>query len=135
MNKVIENAKLLGQSLKDSDEFKIYKEAQKACLEDRELTAKINEFKVQKKVLDNENEKSAEERDADILAMIKSRLDALYNEIYSYDIMKQFTKAEDDFNILMNAVNMTITSYINDASVSSESSSCTHNCSTCGGCH
>ena len=42
--------------------------------------------------------------------------------------------AEDNFNILLNAVNMTITSYISEQPAAAEGG-CTHDCSTCSGCH
>jgi len=67
----------------------------------------------------------------------------LYSEITNDPEMKAYNKAEDDLNILMTAINMTITSYINpqdiatpgDAAYGDEEGGCTHNCSTCKGCH
>ncbi len=125
---IIELSKKLGEALRASDAFKAYIKAQDACKEDKALEAKINEFKIQKKIYDIESEK--EEVDEDVVAVIKDRLDTLYEEIYSTEIMKEFTKAEDEFNILLNAVNMTITSYISTQTPSSHGG-CTHDCSSC----
>lgn len=132
MNKVIELCKELGEALRASDEFARYDAARKNCREDHELQSKIDEFKVQKKVYDTESAKS--DVDAELVAVIKARLDTLYDEVYSKENMKEFTKAEDDFNILLNAVNMTISSYIAEQPMATEAS-CTHDCSTCSGCH
>lgn len=132
MNPVIELCKQLGETLRSSEEFTRYDKARKACRDDRELQSKIDEFKVQKKVYDIESAKP--DADTELVAVIKARLDELYDEVYSKEDMKEFTKAEDDFNILLNAVNMTISSYIAEQPMASEAS-CTHDCSTCPGCH
>ncbi|MBE6572345.1 MAG: YlbF family regulator [Ruminococcaceae bacterium] len=129
---IIEVARKLGELLRESDEFKKYEEARNDCRADHELEAKINEFKIQKKVYDTEA--AREGRDEDMLAVIKQRLDTLYEEINATEIMKKFNIAEDNFNILLNAVNMTISSYITEQPYSAEGG-CTHDCSTCSGCH
>ena len=87
---------------------------------------------MKKKVYDVES--AREDHDEDMLAVIKKRLDTLYEEIYATDLMKEFTVAEDNFNILLNAVNMTITSYISEQPATAQGG-CTHDCSTCSGCH
>ncbi len=129
---IIEQAKKLGELLRESDEFKKYSEARDNCRKDSELEAKINEFKIQKKVYDTEF--AREGHDEDMLSVIKQRLDTLYEEINEKDIMKQFNIAEDNFNILLNAVNMTISSYITEQPYAAEGS-CSHDCSKCSGCH
>ena len=129
---IIEQAKKLGELLRESDEFKKYQEARDNCRKDSELEAKINEFKIQKKVYDTEF--AREGHDEDMLSVIKQRLDTLYEEINEKDIMKQFNIAEDNFNILLNAVNMTISSYITEQPYAAEGS-CSHDCSKCSGCH
>lgn len=132
MNKVLDLCRELGEALRESEEFTRYQAARAACRADHELEAKINEFKVQKTVYDTESAKP--DADPELVAAIKGRLDELYDEVYAKDIMKDFTKAEDDFNILLNAVNMTITSYISEQPYQAEGS-CTHNCASCSGCH
>ena len=69
-----------------------------------------------------------------------------YKEINDMEDMKKYAKAEEDLNILMTAVNMTISSflgaeeYANNANFDENcedegSDGCTHNCATCRGCH
>lgn len=130
--KLLELSRQLGEELRNSDEFKKYQELREKCRENHELEEKINEFKIQKKVYDTEF--AREGHDEEMLAVIKTRLDTLYEEIYATDLMKEFTVAEDNFNILLNAVNMTITSYISEQPATAQGG-CTHDCSTCGGCH
>ncbi len=129
---IIEVAKKLGELLRESEEFKKYEEARDNCRADHDLEAKINEFKIQKKVYDTEAARDG--HDEDMLSVIKQRLDTLYEEINSTDIMKEFNIAEDNFNILLNAVNMTISSYITEQPYAAEGA-CSHDCSKCSGCH
>ena len=116
--KILELSRQLGEELRNSDEFKKYQQLREKCREDRELEEKINEFKIQKKVYDVES--AREDHDEEMLGVIKKRLDTLYEEIYATDIMKEFTVAEDNFNILLNAVNMAITSYISEQPATAE---------------
>lgn len=129
---IIELSRKIGQALRDSEEFKKYAEAREKCRADKALEEKINEFKIQKKVYDIES--GRENPDEEMVAVIKKRLDQLYEEVYETEIMKEFNAAEDAFNILLNAVNMTISSYISEQPYSADGA-CTHDCSTCSGCH
>ena len=63
--------------------------------------------------------------------IIQKRIDELYKQITSDPVFVKLNEAQAEVNELMNAVNATIT-----ANITGETpSSCTHNCSTCGGCH
>lgn len=129
---IIELSKKLGEALRASEEFKTYQALREACRADHALKAKIDEFKIQKKIYDMEGEK--DDRDEEMLGVIKKRMDELYEEVYATDLMKRFSVAEDNFNILLNAVNMTISSYITEQAASGTSAACTHDCASCAGC-
>lgn len=136
-NDIIEIARTLGEALKNSAEYKAFCDTRDEMKKNEPLKRKLDEFKVQKAVFEVEKEK--EEADEHLLDVLSSRLEVLYKEITSVPEMKAYSKAEEDLNILMTAVNMTISSYIGAEEYSTESSedseSCTHNCSTCKGCH
>lgn len=140
---IIEIAKTLGEKLAECDEYKRFCQTRDKCRENKVLKAKLDEFKVQKSILDIENEKPDGEKDENLIDAISARVETLYSEITNDPEMKAYNKAEDDLNILMTAINMTITSYINpqdiatpsDAAFDGEDGGCTHNCSTCKGCH
>ena len=87
------------------------------------------EYEVQQRAMQNEAMK--QERDEAILEMIQSRIDTLYDEIVASESYKALEAAQNEVNELMNKVNTTITYNI----TGEEPSGCTHNCSTCGGCH
>lgn len=145
-NKIILLAKELGEALKGSKEYTDFTEAKKIMRENQLLKVKLDEFKVQKAILEVEQNKQGDERDEHLLDMLSSRVEVLYKEINDIPDMKNYAKAEEDLNILMTAVNMTISSFLgveeyctdtgsdNEAGDDGEGG-CTHNCSTCRGCH
>ena len=77
--------------------------------------------------------------------MLSSRIEVLYKEITKIPEMAAYSKAEEDLNILMTAINMTISSYIgaeeytqkenNDDCTDWDEGGCSHNCANCTGCH
>ena len=73
---------------------------------------------------------SIKERSEELLKMIQDRIDAIYDQIVSTETYKALEKAQNDVNDLMEMVNSTIT-----FNITGEMPSCTHDCSTCGGCH
>ena len=139
---IMEIARMLGQKLSESQEYKNFCVTRDKCLVDEKLKVKLDEFKVQKSVLDSEKENpNADEK---LIDAVSARVEELYQEITNYPDMKAYNKAEEDLNILMTAINMTITSYIHTENVSGNMSQdcddesedgCTHDCRTCHGCH
>ena len=130
---VIAIAKRLGEALKESPEYTLFERARDAMRANEELKNKLDEFKVQKALLDIEKEKT--DADEHVVDIVNARVETLYKEIMDVPEMKAYSKAEEDLNLLMTAVNMTISSYIGGGEVSAENEGCTHDCSTCPGCH
>ncbi len=136
---IIEIARQLGQMLTESDEYKNFCTTRDVCRANIALKNKLDEFKVQKSILDVENEK--EDKDESLIDAVSARVETLYKEITENPEMKAYNKAEEDLNLLMTAINMTITSYISPENLATNQDdqdgdqNCTHNCSTCRGCH
>lgn len=129
MNNVFELAAQLGRALKEDKRVIALDEARVAYENDEQVMKLMMEYEVQQRAMQNEAMK--ETRDDALLGMIQSRIDALYDEIVASESYKALEKAQDEVNELMNMVNNTITFNI----TGEEPSGCTHNCSTCGGCH
>lgn len=139
-------ARQIGEKLKDSVQYKTFCETRDKCKQNAALKAKLDEFNVQKKIYDIESAKG-DENDTQLLDAISARMETLYSEITSHPEMKAYNMAEENLNILLNAINMTITSYISPENLTSEKqyddfedgveggAECTHNCATCKGCH
>ena len=148
MNEMMTLARALGEKLAESEQYKNFCETRDICKSNPKLKAKLDEFKVQKKIYDIESAKG-DENDTQLLDAISARMEVLYNEISENPEMKAYNLAEENLNILLNAINMTITSYISPENLTSEKqyddfedgveggaeSNCTHNCATCKGCH
>ncbi len=125
-------ANTLGKELANTEKFKEYKEAKKEFLECEELRTKLSEFKVQKALLDRQAE--LENADEAVLDAIGARAELLFREINENPVFQRFQNAEQEFNIILGAVNSTIGSYLatEDHTVSS---SCSGNCAACSGCN
>ncbi|MBQ8356887.1 MAG: YlbF family regulator [Clostridia bacterium] len=126
---IFELAAELGKVLKEDKRLIALEEARKAYEADERVNRLMTEYEVQQKAIQNEAIK--EERDENLLKMIQERIDVLYTEITETEVYKVLEAAQNDVNDLMNMVNSTITYNI----TGEQPSSCTHNCSTCGGCH
>ena len=126
---IMEIAALLGKTLKEDARLVRLEEAKNAYTSDVELQKKLLEYEVQQTALQGEITKS--ERDTAFIDIIQNRIDQLYKEITENPAFIQLNEVQAEVNELMNAVNATITANI----TGEQPSACTHNCSTCGGCH
>ena len=127
---IFELAAELGKTLKNDKRLIALEEARKAYESDERVMKLMMEYEVQQKAIENEVAKG-DERDNTLLKMIQERIDAIYDSIIETDSYKALEKAQNDVNELMELVNSTITFNI----TGEQPSSCTHDCSTCGGCH
>ncbi len=126
---IFELATALGKKLKDDERLIALENAKKAYEEDAALKQYMTEYSVQEKAM--QAAVSNEERDMQLIEAVQSRIDTLYKQITEHPVFVQLNEAQTAVNELMNAVNNTIMFQI----TGEEPSSCTHNCSTCSGCH
>ena len=126
---IFELAAELGKTLKNDKRLIALEEARRAYENDERVGKLMMEYEVQQKAIQHEATKS--ERDEALLKMIQDRIDAIYDQIVATETYKALEKAQNDVNELMELVNTTITFNITGETPSS----CTHDCSTCGGCH
>ena len=126
---IFEIAQLLGKTLKEDERLKRLEEAKKQYEESPELGKMMVEYEVQQKALENEVVKP--EKDTHFIDIIQNRINELYQGITNHPAFIELNEAQNVVNELMNSVNQTIMFNI----TGEVPSSCTHNCSTCGGCH
>ena len=126
---IFELAAELGRTLKNDSRLVKLEEARVAYENDERVAKLATEYEVQQKAIQHEAMK--EERDQVLIDMIQARIDALYNEIVECESYKALEKAQNEVNDLMTMVNSTITFQITGETAQG----CTHDCSTCGGCH
>ena len=126
---IFELAAELGKALKNDNRLIALDEARKAYESDETVMKLMTEYEVQQKAINCEAMK--DERSEDLLKSIQERIDAIYEQIVSTEVYKALEAAQNEVNDLMELVNTTITFNI----TGEMPSSCTHDCSSCGGCH
>ena len=126
---IFELAAELGRTLKEDSRIIALDKAREAFDADANIVALMEEYQVQQQAIQQEAVK--EERSEEVLNAIQDRIEAIYNQITESESYKALEAAQNEVNALMEAVNNTITFNL----TGEEPSSCTHDCSTCGGCH
>ena len=127
---IFELAVELGKALKEDERLKALESARVAYETSAELQSLMSEYEVQQQALQNEVGK-ADDRDMLLVESLQNRINELYKLIMEHPVFVALNEAQAAVNDLMNTVNNTITMQI----TGEEPSGCTHNCSTCGGCH
>ncbi len=131
MNEAMRNAiEAMKKALSESDELKAYNAAKEAYNKDEELTKLIGEYNVQATLLETEGQKPENERDNSVIESISARLRELYDEISENKTLVMMREAESDLSAIVAEINSAV-----QFTIEPESANCTHDCSTCGGCH
>ena len=127
MIKAIETLK---EALSQSEELKAYNAAKEAYDSDENLNKQINEYNVQAAILETEGRKPEEERDSALVESISARLRDLYDSISESKALADMRQAEASLSEIVSAINDAVR-----FTIEPEAANCTHDCSTCGGCH
>ena len=126
---VFELAIALGKALKADPRLVRMENARKAYEEDATISTLMTEYEVQQKAM--QNVASSENFEPQMMEMIQDRINELYEQIMNHPTYAELNAAQEAVNEYMNVVNNTITFSI----TGKMPSDCTHDCSTCGGCH
>ena len=102
-----------------------FNEAKKAYEENLELQHFVFEYNTQRTILGNEFKKELSEQNEELINLVKAKTDELFTAITEHEIYKDFIKAQEAVNKLMNDVNSEINFYVFGERP------CTHDCSTC----
>ncbi len=127
---IFDLAKQLGQVLKADERLVALEAAKKAYENDEKLRKSMIEYDVQQKAMQREVAKP--DRDLHFIEVIQERIDKLYAEITENPVFSELNRAQEAVNLLMNQVNQAIMFEITGEE---PTGGCTHDCSTCGGCH
>jgi len=130
MTKIIEMAHNLGVEIAKSDEIKALNETKNAFDSDAELQALMSEYEADRVLLGQEFSKNNAEIDEKAIADLRARIEELTKEISKNPIYIAFANAQQNMNKLMSDVNAEI-----KFCITGERETCTHDCSTCSGCH
>ncbi len=129
MDKIMELAAQLGQTIKADERMKRMEVLNEKYNSDEALCDMVDEYNALSQSLTEAygGGKANEES----IKSIEARLTELYNAITENSTMKEYQEAQQVVNELMSKVNEEITFQI----TGERPSSCGGNCSSCGGCH
>lgn len=131
MTKIIELAHALGEEIAKSDEIKNLEAAKGEFQMDAELQSKMSEYEADRMLLGKEFAKESADADEKLIADLRARIEELSSEISKSPKYIAFAEAQQAMNALMADVNAEIKFCI----TGERPSDCTHDCSTCSGCH
>ena len=131
MTKIIELANALGREIAKSDEIKNLEIAKAEFQTDEALQNKMNEYEAERMLLGQEFAKNPDEADQRAIADLRARIEQLGSEIGTDPKYIKFAEAQRAMNALMAEVNAEIKYCI----TGERPDECTHDCSTCKGCH
>lgn len=123
---IFEKTRELGEMIQNSEEMKAYKAAELAQKEDEVTQEHMKEFNMNRLNLarDMQNGKISRE-DA-----IEKNNKAFEELCEKAPLVREYVDAKAKFDAVVNQVNTIINFYITGST-----GDCTHDCSTCGGCH
>ena len=127
---IIAFAEKVGEAIKDSELMKAYEEAEKKYSTDEALQTKIREYSIQQQVLAEETAKNPVNEF--LVESIQKRLYALYETITADETFVEFSQKQDAVRGLLTEVNNKIMQVVTGGD---PNGGCTHDCSTCSGCH
>ena len=123
---IIEKAHELGQMIEESEELKALKAAEKAQQEDEKAQMLVSDFNMKRMNLAREIQAN---KLTEAEAMQKNN-EAFNEMVESSEVIQKYVEAKKAFDQMINSVNNIINIHI-----MGEQEGCTHDCSTCGGCH
>lgn len=135
MSNVIEIARQLGHAVQATDEYKNIMNAKLEADADESLQALITEFNIKRVAINAEACKS--DRDDEALKKLNEEMRSAYSDIMSNEHMKAYNDSKQAFDKMLQRVLAIVQQSADgeDPDTTDFSEDCTHDCSTCGGCH
>lgn len=121
-------AKELGEAIAEDARMVRMKAAKAAYESSGEIAVLLTEYSIQREALTSIGDEGGE-INTDAITRIQDRLDEIYDKITTNPLFIELDEAQTAVNELMENVNNII-----KYNATGESP-CTHDCSTCGGCH
>lgn len=125
MTSVEEKTRELGELIQSSEEMKKYKEAELRQSQDEEAAALMREFNVNRINLARDMQNGKIDR----TEAVKQNNEAFNAILEKSEIIRDYVEAKKEFDTMINKMNQMLNFYI-----TGQDPSCTHDCSTCGGC-
>ena len=124
---IFELASELGKAIGQDERMIRMTKAKEAYESSEKIGNLMMEYGIQQQALTTMGD--SEQIDTDALTRIQDRIDEIYAEITTDPIFKELDEAQNAVNALMETVNNTIMYN------ATGKTPCTHDCSSCSGCH
>ncbi len=129
MSKVTDCARELGQAIVDSEEYKAMQITEKTAMNDPAVAAAMSRYLEAKDGM----HAAMSAGNANEIARFSQEMDNAQQTLNSMPAVDAMTTARQNFSELMNQVNHVLEFMITGEV--EQSSGCTGNCASCGGCH
>lgn len=123
---ITEKTHELGKLIKESSEMAKYKACEEKQMNDEDAKKLMQEFNLNRMNLarDMQEGKITQEE------AVKKNSEAFEEMVDKSQVIKDFIEAKKDFDAVISEINGILNYYI-----TGQEPNCTHDCSTCGGCH
>ena len=126
MNEIIEKTRELGEMIQASEEMKNVKNMEILQENDDKAQELLKEFNMQRMNLARDMPSNKITREE----AIKKNNEAFDDMLSKSETIKKYIEAKKEFDALVNQVNQILNFYI-----TGQDPNCTHDCSSCSGCH
>ncbi len=126
MMEVTQKARELGELIQSSEQMARVKQAEIAQEADENAKELLKEFNMQRMNLARDMQKGAISRED----AVKKNNEAFDELLEKSEVIKNYIDAKREFDSMVNQINQILNFYI-----TGQDPNCTHDCSTCGGCH
>ncbi len=135
MADIIALARQMGHAIQETEEYRTIMNAKNAADADETLQSLITEFNIKRVAINAEACKS--DRDEETLKKLNEEMRTAYSDIMNNDHMKAYNDAKQAFDRVLQRVLAIVQQSADgeDPDTTDYSEDCTHDCSTCGGCH
>lgn len=126
MNEIADKARELGEMIQSSEEMKKVKNLEILQENDDNAQEILREFNLQRMNLARDMQSGKISRED----AVKKNNEAFDAMIAKSETIKNYIEAKKEFDALVNQINQILNFYI-----TGQDPNCTHDCSTCSGCH
>ena len=131
-NELIEAITKVGELIKTSEQHIAVSKASDAYAADEEIMNMLEEYRTHQDALTAEMSKADCDKDETAVKALQDRMNEIFTLVTNSPVYVAFKDASDEYEEFTNAVyaelEYAVTGHRHDES-------CTHDCSTCGGCH
>lgn len=129
-NEIINAIHEVGNLIKNDNRYSAIQNTAEAYSDNTEISKLLEEYSALQGALSVEYSK--EELDDKAVKPLQERLNAIYETVSNHPVYVAYKEASDDYEELTKAVYEELEFAVTGKRPSDE---CTHDCSTCGGCH